>query len=61
MHLHENASLGSTLWLFQKCFKRLKKPFLSKGPHLGSLQFAERIPFAHILGAISKDFWTAIN
>ena len=28
--------------------------------HLGSLQFAERIPFAHILGAIRKNFQTAI-
>ena len=40
MHLHENVSLDTTLWLFQKCIKRLEKTFLSNGPHLGSPQYA---------------------
>ena len=38
MHLHENTSLDTTLWLFQKCIKSLEKTFLSNGPHLGSLR-----------------------
>ena len=40
MHLHENVSLDTTLWLFQKCIKRLEKTVLSNGPHLGSPQYA---------------------
>ena len=43
MHLHEKASLGTTLWLFQKCIKRLEKPFLSNGPHLVSRQYAYKV------------------
>ena len=43
MHLHEKASLGTTLWLFQKCIKRLEKPFLSNGPHLVSPQYAYKV------------------
>ena len=58
MHLHEKASLGTTLWLFQKCIKRLEKPFLSNGPHLVSPQYAQKVPGTHILGAISHYFWT---
>ena len=52
MHLHENNSLDIfTLWLFQKCIKRLGKTCLSNWPHLGRPHFAYRNPFAHILGS----------